>query len=201
MSPEYGCYYRFSLLSWSSKPGRITHFVSSLSRPVLEPIQPPIQWVLGALSPEVKWQEREADHSPLTSAEVKKTWIYTSIPWTAPHLVLPYTHLCMRNSVLKMLLFLCFFSLFKGAVSIWALNGKGKSTMEWRNAEGCGRGLTRASIPQFLWRNWGNTWKTQPPEYISKKLPLEPTSSVSFFVCLGRSWVPRYLCFKSLGVY
>jgi hypothetical protein len=42
------------------------------------PPQPPIQWVLGALSPGVKWPGREADHSPPTSAEVKKMWIYTS---------------------------------------------------------------------------------------------------------------------------
>jgi hypothetical protein len=28
----------------------------------------------------VKWLEREADHSPLTSAEVKKTWVYSSTP-------------------------------------------------------------------------------------------------------------------------
>jgi hypothetical protein len=31
----------------------------------------------GALSPGVKRQEREADHLPPTSAEVKKMWIYT----------------------------------------------------------------------------------------------------------------------------
>jgi hypothetical protein len=30
--------------------------------------------------PGVKRQGREADHSPLTSAEVKKMWIYTSTP-------------------------------------------------------------------------------------------------------------------------
>jgi hypothetical protein len=30
--------------------------------------------------PEVKRQEREADHSPPTSAEVKKIWTYTSTP-------------------------------------------------------------------------------------------------------------------------
>jgi hypothetical protein len=30
----------------------------------------------------VKWPEREADHSPLASAEIKKMWIYTSTP---PH--------------------------------------------------------------------------------------------------------------------
>jgi hypothetical protein len=34
----------------------------------------------GALSSEVKRLGREADHSPPASAEVKKTWIYTSIP-------------------------------------------------------------------------------------------------------------------------
>jgi hypothetical protein len=28
----------------------------------------------------IKWQGREADHSPPTSAEVKKMWIYTSTP-------------------------------------------------------------------------------------------------------------------------
>jgi hypothetical protein len=30
--------------------------------------------------PGVKWPGREADHSPPTSAEVKKMWIYTSTP-------------------------------------------------------------------------------------------------------------------------
>jgi hypothetical protein len=50
------------------------------SRPVLGPAQPPIQWVPGAFSPEVKWPGREADYSPPASAEVKKIWIYTSTP-------------------------------------------------------------------------------------------------------------------------
>jgi hypothetical protein len=44
------------------------------------PTQPPIQWVPGAFSPGVKRQEREADHSPPTNAEVKKIWTYTSTP-------------------------------------------------------------------------------------------------------------------------
>jgi hypothetical protein len=43
---------------------------------------PPIQWVSEAISPGVKRQGRDADHSPPTSAEVKKTWIYTSTPRT-----------------------------------------------------------------------------------------------------------------------
>jgi hypothetical protein len=42
--------------------------------------QHPIQWIPGALSPGVKLQEREADHSPPASAEVKKMWFYTSTP-------------------------------------------------------------------------------------------------------------------------
>jgi hypothetical protein len=42
--------------------------------------QPPIQWVPGAFSPGVKRPGREVDHSPPTSAEVKKMWFYTSTP-------------------------------------------------------------------------------------------------------------------------
>jgi hypothetical protein len=38
----------------------------------LGPIQPPIQWVPGALSLGVKRSERETDHSPPPSAEVKE---------------------------------------------------------------------------------------------------------------------------------
>jgi hypothetical protein len=37
----------------------------------LGPNQPPIQCVQGALSPGVKRPERDADHSPPSSAEVK----------------------------------------------------------------------------------------------------------------------------------
>jgi hypothetical protein len=55
-------------------------FFSTSSRPVLGPTQLPIRWVPGALSPGVKSPGREADPSPPTSAEVKKTWIYTSTP-------------------------------------------------------------------------------------------------------------------------
>jgi hypothetical protein len=53
---------------------------SSPDRPDrLRSTQPPIQRVPGALSPGVKRSGREVDHSPPTSAEVKKMWIYTSI--------------------------------------------------------------------------------------------------------------------------
>jgi hypothetical protein len=54
--------------------------VSTSSRPAVGPIQPPIQWVPGVLSSGVKRPGREAHHSPPTSSEVKKIWIYTSTP-------------------------------------------------------------------------------------------------------------------------
>jgi hypothetical protein len=46
----------------------------------LKPTQPPIQWVLGALSQVIKRLRREAGHSPPSSAEVKNAWSYTSTP-------------------------------------------------------------------------------------------------------------------------
>jgi hypothetical protein len=60
----------------SSSTGRVKNslFYTS-SRPVMGPIQPPIHWVPGTLSPGVK-PGHEADHSPSTRAEVKKMWIY-----------------------------------------------------------------------------------------------------------------------------
>jgi hypothetical protein len=42
--------------------------------------EPPNQWVQGALSLGVKRPGRGVDHSPPTSAEVKKMWIYASTP-------------------------------------------------------------------------------------------------------------------------
>jgi hypothetical protein len=47
-------------------------FFTTLSRTALGPTQPPIQWVPGALSLGLKLPEREADHSPPSSAEVKE---------------------------------------------------------------------------------------------------------------------------------
>jgi hypothetical protein len=58
-------------------------FISST--PALGPTEPPIQWVPGAASPGVKQSGLEADHSPPTIADVKKTWVYTSIPLIRLH--------------------------------------------------------------------------------------------------------------------
>jgi hypothetical protein len=64
-----------------SNPGTGNIFLfSTVSRPALELTKPPTQWLLEALSVEVKWPEHEADYLPSTSVKVKKTWIYTSTP-------------------------------------------------------------------------------------------------------------------------
>jgi hypothetical protein len=46
-------------------------------RPLGRPVRVP-----GAPSPGLNRQEREADHSSPASAEIKKIWIYTSLPYT-----------------------------------------------------------------------------------------------------------------------
>jgi hypothetical protein len=44
---------------------------TTVSRPTMGPIQPLIQWITRTLSRVVKRPERETDHSPPSSAEVK----------------------------------------------------------------------------------------------------------------------------------
>jgi hypothetical protein len=61
----------------------VNFLFSTSSIPAQGFTQPPIQWVPGALFPGVKQPGREADHSPPTSAVVKKTWIYISTPQTS----------------------------------------------------------------------------------------------------------------------
>jgi hypothetical protein len=76
-------------------PGRVNNFLSSMSsRPVLGFIQPPIQWILGVISPVVKQPVHEGDHSPPASAEVKKMWIYT---FTPPYTFREYFTLLLGN--------------------------------------------------------------------------------------------------------
>jgi hypothetical protein len=53
---------------------------TTVSRPALGSIQPPIQWIPGALSLGLKRPGREADHSLPSSAEVKNSWSYASTP-------------------------------------------------------------------------------------------------------------------------
>jgi hypothetical protein len=67
-----------------SSPGKVNNFLfSTSSNPALWLTQPSIYWVPGALFPGgrgVKQQEREADHSTPTNAEIKKLWICISTP-------------------------------------------------------------------------------------------------------------------------
>jgi hypothetical protein len=54
--------------------------INYLQHYTLGPTQPPIQWIPGALSPGVKRQGHEADHSPPASAEVENGGAITPHP-------------------------------------------------------------------------------------------------------------------------
>jgi hypothetical protein len=60
-----------TLPGFDSRQRQEIFLCSVVSRPVLGATQPPIQWVLWALSPEVKRLGHESNHSPPSSAEVK----------------------------------------------------------------------------------------------------------------------------------
>jgi len=51
------------------------------------PTQPPIQWVPGVLSLDVKRPGRESGQSYPSSAKVKNAWSYSSIPRICLHCV------------------------------------------------------------------------------------------------------------------
>jgi hypothetical protein len=68
------------VLVFDSRRGLGIFLFTTASRTALGPIQPPIQWIPGALSLGIKWPWREADHSPPSSAEVKNAWSCTSNP-------------------------------------------------------------------------------------------------------------------------
>jgi hypothetical protein len=74
----------YGLDGWGSFPGRGKIFLFYIaSRPALGPTQPPIQWILGAVSPWVKRPGREADHSPPPSATVKNGRALPPLPHTS----------------------------------------------------------------------------------------------------------------------
>jgi hypothetical protein len=60
------------VLGFDYRQGLGIFLFTTASRTALGPTQSPIQWVTGALSLGVKLPGREADHSPPSSAEVKK---------------------------------------------------------------------------------------------------------------------------------
>jgi hypothetical protein len=67
------------VLGLNSRQGLGIFHSTTASRTALGLTQPPIQWVLGALSLGVKRPGRESDHLPPSSAEVNE-WSYTSTP-------------------------------------------------------------------------------------------------------------------------
>jgi hypothetical protein len=73
------------VLGFDSRRGLGIYLFTTASRTALGPTQPPIQWVPGALLLGVKRLERETDHSPPSSAEVKE-WVelYLHSPNTPP---------------------------------------------------------------------------------------------------------------------
>jgi hypothetical protein len=55
-------------------PARTGNFLfDTASTPALGPTQPPIQWLQGNISPEIKRPEREAEKSPPYSSEIKES--------------------------------------------------------------------------------------------------------------------------------
>ena len=65
-----------STVSWQ---GHKICCLSKWSRPAMEPTQPLIQWV-PRFFPRLKCPGCDVDHSPLSNAEVKNEWRYTSSP-------------------------------------------------------------------------------------------------------------------------
>jgi hypothetical protein len=78
VKPGYGLDDR----GFESRQGLGIFLFTTASGTALGPTQPPIQWVPGALSLKVKQLEREVDHSPPSSAEIKNAWSCTSTPNT-----------------------------------------------------------------------------------------------------------------------
>lgn len=79
------------------------------SRPAAEFIQPPIQWVLFALSLEIRKLRHEADHLPLSTIEVKNEWSCTFIlpirlqSLYRDDITFPYLLLCLELVNLRIL--------------------------------------------------------------------------------------------------
>jgi hypothetical protein len=65
-------------LDFESRKVNNFHFSIS-SGPTLRSVQPPIQWVLGALYPGVKRQGREADHSPPAITKIETTYVFMTV--------------------------------------------------------------------------------------------------------------------------
>jgi hypothetical protein len=71
----------YALDCWGLIPRKGKIFLLSIAAtPATGSTQPPIHWVLGALSLGVKKLEHEVDHSPLSSAEIKNGGAIPPLP-------------------------------------------------------------------------------------------------------------------------
>jgi hypothetical protein len=68
---------------FASRQGRRIFLYSTVSRPVLGPTQPLIQWVSGGSFPRAERPGCEADHSPPPIAEVNKNGAIPPLPHTS----------------------------------------------------------------------------------------------------------------------
>jgi hypothetical protein len=84
---------------WVESRQRLGSFLfTTASKQALGLTQPPIQWVPGDLSLEVKRPGRQADQSPPSSADVKNAWNYASPPPIHFHgVVLSYKKIAQRQ--------------------------------------------------------------------------------------------------------
>jgi hypothetical protein len=60
---------------FDSQQGKDIFLFSIMFSLVLGPTQPPLKWVSGAVAPHIKRPKREADHLPLSTAEVKNSGV------------------------------------------------------------------------------------------------------------------------------
>jgi hypothetical protein len=82
------------------------------------PTQPPIRWLSGVLSPGIKRPVLEANHSPLSSVDVKNSWSYNFIlpyvftAWYLGKKRVDFTLLVNLPYLSRILLLLCLDVLF-----------------------------------------------------------------------------------------
>jgi hypothetical protein len=70
------------------------------------PTQPLIQWLLGPISQELKLPGREAEHSPLPSAEIKNSGATPPLPHTGTICFVNYTvYPSITNFLFSILIF------------------------------------------------------------------------------------------------
>jgi hypothetical protein len=67
---------------------------ATASRPAVGPTQPPLQWVLWAITPGVELSQSKVDHYPPSSSKIKNVWICI---FTSPHYV--FTTWCLVKQV------------------------------------------------------------------------------------------------------